>query len=97
MYHAFDHLPELVINPHQAYQRLVKNKTKLVPLRKLKGETSAVMILPYPPGIPLIMPGERITEQSKVILDLLYFVKVNGFNFLLDYYIFSLSKDLTDF
>ncbi|MCF6776494.1 lysine decarboxylase LdcC [Thiotrichales bacterium 19X7-9] len=71
MYHAFDHLPELVMNPHQAYQRLVKSKTKLVALKKLQGEISAVMILPYPPGIPLIMPGERITEKSKVILDFL--------------------------
>ncbi|MCF6808000.1 lysine decarboxylase LdcC [Thiotrichales bacterium 19S9-12] len=71
MYHAFDYLPEFVINPHRAFQKHIKNQTKMVLLEELEGETSAVMILPYPPGIPLIMPGERITKDSRVILDFL--------------------------
>ena len=29
------------------------------------------MILPYPPGVPLLMPGEMITEQSRAVLDFL--------------------------
>jgi len=29
------------------------------------------MILPYPPGVPLVMPGERITEASRPVLDFL--------------------------
>ncbi len=29
------------------------------------------MILPYPPGVPLLMPGERITQQSRAVLDFL--------------------------
>lgn len=28
-----------------------------------KGEVAAVAVTPYPPGIPLVMPGERITEE----------------------------------
>jgi len=35
------------------------------------GRTLAVMIVPYPPGIPLIMPGERITKATKSIHDYL--------------------------
>ncbi|MNN72280.1 Lysine decarboxylase, constitutive [compost metagenome] len=29
------------------------------------------MILPYPPGVPLVMPGEMITEESRAVLDFL--------------------------
>ena len=29
------------------------------------------MLLPYPPGIPLIMPGEQITDDCEPILDFL--------------------------
>jgi len=30
-----------------------------VAIEALKSRIAAVMIVPYPPGIPLIMPGER--------------------------------------
>ena len=71
MYHAFDKLPKIMMTPHHAYQKLIQQKIKLVPLQKLMGKTCAVMILPYPPGVPLIMPGEQITEDCKPILDFL--------------------------
>jgi arginine/lysine/ornithine decarboxylase len=29
------------------------------------------MIVPYPPGIPIIMPGERFTASTKAIVDYL--------------------------
>ena len=29
------------------------------------------MVLPYPPGVPLIMPGEQITDESEAILNFL--------------------------
>jgi arginine decarboxylase len=32
------------------------------------GKTSAGMVIPYPPGIPLLYPGERITEQAAAYL-----------------------------
>jgi len=71
MYHAFDILPTVVLTPHQAYQRLIKQAVKRVPLKSLMNKVSAVMILPYPPGVPLIMPGEKITKETQVILDFL--------------------------
>lgn len=71
MYHAFDILPKMTMTPHQAYQKLIRQEIKLVPLEKLKGETCAVMILPYPPGVPLIMPGEEITDGCEPLLDFL--------------------------
>jgi arginine/lysine/ornithine decarboxylase len=35
----------------------------LVPLDASEGEISAGMVTPYPPGIPLLVPGERITAD----------------------------------
>jgi len=71
MFHAFDQFPEFVMTPHQAYQHLVKQNTLLIPVAEMMGHVSAVMILPYPPGIPLIMPGERITQKTEMILSFL--------------------------
>ncbi|MBP3293128.1 MAG: aminotransferase class V-fold PLP-dependent enzyme [Clostridia bacterium] len=34
-----------------------------VPLENACGRISAEFVMPYPPGIPLIAPGERITEE----------------------------------
>ncbi|MGE4214337.1 MAG: decarboxylase, partial [Anaerotignaceae bacterium] len=33
------------------------------------GEISADYVIPYPPGIPLISPGEKITKKIVNILD----------------------------
>ena len=71
MYHAFDTLPKVIMTPHQAYQKLIKQEIERIPLANLKGEVCAVMILPYPPGVPLIMPGEQITNDSESVLDFL--------------------------
>jgi len=78
MYHAFDTLPKCVMNPHQAYQKLIKGKTKKIAIDDLEGHTSAVMVLPYPPGIPIIMPGEMVDEKSKVIIDFLVMLEEIG-------------------
>ena len=43
----------------------------MLPLEELKGRVAAVMVVPYPPGIPIIMPGERFDAASSVILDYL--------------------------
>ena len=31
-----------------------------VPIDELEGRVTAVLLTPYPPGIPLLIPGERI-------------------------------------
>lgn len=78
MFKAFEYLPEQVLTPHQAYCQLVKGNTELVELKDLMGRTAAVMILPYPPGIPLIMPGEKITQDSRAVLDYLLMLEAMG-------------------
>ena len=34
-----------------------------IPLEKSGGETAAESVIPYPPGIPVLYPGEKITEE----------------------------------
>lgn len=61
-----------VMSPSRAYELLVADNTERVPVLELLNRTIAVMVTPYPPGIPLIMPGERITHESQAIIDYLF-------------------------
>ena len=62
-------LPEMALRPADAYDRLVHGRVESVEIDKLMGRMLAVMLVPYPPGIPVIMPGERITPETKSIHD----------------------------
>ena len=56
--------PEQVLTPREAY--FAAEET--VGLTRAAGRISAEAITPYPPGIPLVMPGERLDRD---VLDLL--------------------------
>ncbi len=71
MLSAFDVLPEMKMTPHHARQRQIKGEVETIELENTVGRISANMILPYPPGVPLLMPGEMITEESRAVLDFL--------------------------
>lgn len=45
-------------------------ETDFVPFRKSKGRICAETIAPYPPGIPVVAPGEEITEDILTYLRL---------------------------
>ncbi|MGA6106014.1 Orn/Lys/Arg decarboxylase N-terminal domain-containing protein [Pseudomonas solani] len=68
-------LPELAIKPSEAYDKLVRGEVEAVPIEQLQGRIAAVMLVPYPPGIPLIMPAERFTAQTRSIIDYLAFAR----------------------
>ena len=68
-------LPEMALRPADAYDKLVRGQVESVEIDELMGRTLAVMLVPYPPGIPLIMPGERITEATKSIQDYLLYAR----------------------
>jgi len=55
--------PESVLTPGEALLR--RCQIQRLPLAKAAGKISARAILPYPPGIPLIWPGERL-DQDRV-------------------------------
>ena len=55
---AFSTLPPIVMTPNAAYQQLVKDQIEHVTLDKLANRVLATSVVPYPPGIPMLMPGE---------------------------------------
>ena len=59
------------LTPHQMFQEQVRGNVETCELDQLVGKVAANMILPYPPGVPLVMPGAMITEESWAVLDFL--------------------------
>jgi arginine decarboxylase len=55
---AFSTLPEPKLSPNNAYQYLVRDDIEHVPLEELADRVLATSVVPYPPGIPMLMPGE---------------------------------------
>lgn len=74
-------LPEVAMKPADAYDHLVRGDVEAVPIDQLQGRIAAVMLVPYPPGIPLIMPGERFTEATRSIIDYLAFARTFDISF----------------
>lgn len=73
--HLYSVLPELALKPADAYDKLVRGEVEAVSIDRLEGRVAAVMLVPYPPGIPLIMPGERFTQATRPIIDYLKFAR----------------------
>jgi arginine decarboxylase len=59
MAEAFSTLPEPKLSPNNAYQYLVRDEIEHVPLEELANRVLATSVVPYPPGIPMLMPGEE--------------------------------------
>jgi arginine decarboxylase len=68
-------LPEMALRPADAYERLVRGRLESVDIDQLMGRILGVMVVPYPPGIPVIMPGERITPATRSIQDYLLYAR----------------------
>ncbi|WP_044340648.1 aminotransferase class I/II-fold pyridoxal phosphate-dependent enzyme [Rossellomorea aquimaris] len=47
-----------------SFEDMEEKDELLVALEEAEGEISAGMVTPYPPGIPLLIPGERITSHA---------------------------------
>ena len=71
VFNAYNTLPLQQLTPYQAYQQLVKGNVENCKLKDIKNQVCAEMILPYPPGIPVILPGEVVTEECSSILEFL--------------------------
>uniref|UniRef100_UPI004057670A aminotransferase class I/II-fold pyridoxal phosphate-dependent enzyme n=1 Tax=Acetatifactor sp. TaxID=1872090 RepID=UPI004057670A len=63
--------PEVVFSPQEAFYA----KKKSVPLRESVGCVCSEFVMCYPPGIPILAPGERITSE---ILDYIEYAKIKG-------------------
>jgi arginine decarboxylase len=56
---AFSGLPTQTMTNADAYAHVVRGTIQPTRLADLAGHTVAVGVVPYPPGIPLLMPGEN--------------------------------------
>ncbi len=63
--------PEVVSSPQEAFYA----EKKSVPLRDSAGCVCSEFVMCYPPGIPILAPGERITPQ---ILDYIEYARRKG-------------------
>ncbi len=58
-YPPFPQPPKQVLTPRRAYF----SNTKKIRWQEAAGQVSAQVIAPYPPGIPVIYPGEQISQE----------------------------------
>lgn len=63
---AFTTLPEPAMTPADAYIRLVHNEIETVSVDNLYGRILATGIVPYPPGIPMLMPNMPGGNQARI-------------------------------
>ena len=55
----FPEIPRQVMTPRRAYF----SDTRTVRWQEAVGKVAGQMIAPYPPGIPVICPGEQISQE----------------------------------
>ena len=63
--------PEVVTSPQEAFYA----RKKSVPIEESAGLVCSEFVMCYPPGIPILAPGERITKE---ILDYIEYAKIKG-------------------
>lgn len=61
--------PEMAMSPEAAYEALVGNDVDYVSMDEIGGRISATLALIYPPGIGVIVPGERWDERAQPMRD----------------------------
>ncbi|MDB5804936.1 MAG: lysine decarboxylase [Betaproteobacteria bacterium] len=60
------------MKPSDAYAMLAHREVDRVEIDDLEGRVTSILLTPYPPGIPLLIPGERF---NKTIVDYLKFAR----------------------
>jgi len=60
------------MKPSEAYAHIAQRRTERVEIDALEGRITTSLLTPYPPGIPLLIPGERF---NKKICDYLRFTR----------------------
>lgn len=61
---------EPAMKPSDAFAKMAHREIARVPIDELEGRITSALLTPYPPGIPLLIPGERF---NKTIVQYLQF------------------------
>jgi len=64
-----EHFPKAAMTPQEAMYALVRNNVELLPIEQINGRIAATLALVYPPGIGVVVPGERFDEAARPMLD----------------------------
>ena len=67
MQKACEVMPDQAMAPVDAYHAVVRGDVEFVDLKDMMGRVPAVMVVPYPPGIPMIMGGEIMNEKVRAM------------------------------
>jgi arginine decarboxylase len=78
---AYATLPNPEMTPRRAFQLLMAGKVEKVPLDKMANRVVAVGVIPYPPGIPIVMPGENLGAPDGPWLTYLRVLQEYGHSF----------------
>ena len=54
---------EPAMTPADAWARMAHRDVERVSIDELEGRVTAMLVTPYPPGIPLLVPGERFNKS----------------------------------
>ncbi len=68
--HEYIH-PQVAMSPKEAFYAASES----VPLDDCEGRIAAEQVMCYPPGIPIVAPGERITRE---IIEYIHYAKAKG-------------------
>ena len=68
---AYSLIPEPAVTYADAFRSLVRGEVDHVPISEAGDRIVATGIFPYPPGIPVLAPGERTGRQDGPILQYL--------------------------
>ncbi len=61
---AFSTIPVPVLTPSDTYFKLVHDEVEQVAVDKMANRVVATGVVPYPPGIPMLMPGENAGSED---------------------------------
>jgi ornithine decarboxylase len=68
---APEHLPSPAMPPCEAVRQMVRNNVDYLPVDQAFGRIATTLFVVYPPGIATIVPGERLDERARPVLDYL--------------------------
>jgi ornithine decarboxylase len=76
-----EHFPDMAMTPQNAMHEMVRNNVELLPIEQIGGRIAATLGLFYPPGIALVVPGERYSERALPALDYFRMFEESGNRF----------------
>ena len=71
MHRSFEVIPVPSMLPVEAAANVVRGNVEMIDVAELHDRIAAVMLVPYPPGIPVMMGGETMSGEAKAIAEYL--------------------------